>query len=129
VASKGSGRLMELHVREGSHVKKDELIARLDDSDISAALLGAEAAVHQAEASVRQQYVQLINARSELARTRSLEAQGFVSPQAVEVALTKNKAVYAAWSGTNAALAQAQAQYKAQKVNQQYTEIRAPFDG
>ncbi|MDE2400655.1 MAG: efflux RND transporter periplasmic adaptor subunit [Burkholderiales bacterium] len=129
VASKGSGRLLELNVREGSHVKKDELIARLDDSDINAALLGAEAAVHQAEANIKQAQVQLINARAELARTRGLEAQGFVSPQLVEAALAKNKAAFAAAAGADAGLAQAQAQYKAQKVNQQYTEIRAPFDG
>jgi HlyD family secretion protein len=129
VASKGSGRLLELNVREGSHVKKDDLIAKLDASDINAALLGAEAAVHQAEANVEQAKVQLINARAELARTRGMESQGFVSPQLVENALAKNKAAFAAMSGAQAGLAQAQAQYKAQKVNQQYTEIRAPFDG
>ncbi|RZI80007.1 MAG: efflux RND transporter periplasmic adaptor subunit [Rubrivivax sp.] len=129
VASKGSGRLLELHVREGSHVKKDDLIAKLDASDINAAVLGAEAVVHQAEANVQQAKVQLINARAELARTRGMETQGFVSPQLVETALNKNKAAFAAMTGAEAGLAQAQAQYRAQKVNQQYTEIRAPFDG
>ncbi len=129
VASKGSGRLLELLVREGSQVKKDDLIARLDASDIKAAVLGAEAAIHQAEANVKQTEVQLINARAELARTRGLEAQGFVSPQLVEAALSKNKAAFAAAMGAQAGLMQAKAQLKMQKVNQDYTEIRAPFDG
>ncbi|HEX5355300.1 MAG TPA: efflux RND transporter periplasmic adaptor subunit [Aquabacterium sp.] len=129
VASKASGRLIELNVREGSHVKKDDLIARLDASDIKAGILGAEAAVHQAEANVKQSTVQLIQARADLARARSLEAQGFVSPQTVENALAKNKAAFAAVAAAEAAMEQAKAQLKAQKVAQDYTEIRAPFDG
>lgn len=129
VASKAAGRLVELNVREGSRVKKDELIARLDSSDVSAAILGAEAAVHQAQAQVQQTKVQLINARAELARARSLQDQGFLSPQAVDQALTRNKAAFAAHMGSEAALAQARAQVKGQQVAKDYTEIRAPFDG
>jgi len=129
VASKASGRLVELHVREGSQVKQGDLLAKLDDSDIRAAILGAQANIHQAEANVRQQQVQLINARAELARTRGLESQGFVSPQMVDNALAKNKMAFAAEASAEAALEQAKAQLKAQNVGIDYTEIRAPFDG
>ncbi|MGC4062071.1 MAG: efflux RND transporter periplasmic adaptor subunit [Aquabacterium sp.] len=129
VASKASGRLVELNVREGSKVNKGDLLARLDASDIKAAMLGAEAAVHQTEANVKQSTVQLIQARADLARARSLEAQGFVSPQTVENALAKNKAAFAAVAAAEAAEEQARAQLKAQKVGLDYTEIRAPFDG
>jgi RND family efflux transporter MFP subunit len=129
VASKASGRLVELRVREGSQVKKGDLIARLGGSDINAAILGAEAAVHQAEANVKQAQVQLINARAETARARSLEAQGFISPQSVETTVSRNKAVFAQVAAAEAALGQARAQLKGQKVAMDYTEIRAPFDG
>jgi RND family efflux transporter MFP subunit len=129
VASKASGRLVELNVREGSKVNKGDLLARLDASDIKAAILGAEAAVHQTEANVKQATVQLIQARADLARARSLEAQGFVSPQTVENALAKNKAAFAAVAAAQASEEQARAQLKAQKVGLDYTEIRAPFDG
>jgi len=129
VASKASGRLIELNVREGSKVKKDELLARLDASDIKAGILGAQAAVHQAEANLKQVTVQLINARAETARARGLEAQGFLSPQAVETTVSRNKAAFAAVSAAEAALEQTKAQVKAQKVGLDYTEIRAPFDG
>ncbi len=129
VASKASGRLIELNVREGSKVRKDDIIARLDASDIRAAMAGAEATIHQAEANLRQSNVQLINARSELARARGLEAQGFLSPQAVESTLSRNKAAFAANGAAEAVLEQAKAQYKAQRVALDYTEIRAPFDG
>lgn len=129
VASKASGRLIELNVREGSKVKRGDLLARLDGSDIQAAILGAEAAVLQAEANHKQLWVQLINARAETTRARSLEGQGFISPQMVDTTVSKNKAAFAAAAAGQAALEQARAQLKAQKVALDYTEIRAPFDG
>ncbi|MEY4766488.1 MAG: hypothetical protein RI907_3161 [Pseudomonadota bacterium] len=129
VASKASGRLIELNVREGSKVKKDDVLARLDASDIRAGMAAAEAAIHQAEANVRQSMVQLINARSELARARSLETQGFISAQMVDTALARNKAAFAANKAAEAVEEQARAQYRAQQVALAYTEIRAPFDG
>ncbi len=129
VASKASGRLVELRVREGSQVQKGELIAKLDASDIRAGILGAQAAVLQAEANAKQLFVQLTQARADLARARSLEAQGFVSAQSVEAALSKNKAAFAAHAAAEATVEQARAQLKAQEVAEEYTEIRAPFDG
>jgi RND family efflux transporter MFP subunit len=47
----------------------------------------------------------------------------------VDSVVSKNKAVFAQVSAAEAALAQARAQLKAQKVALDYTEIRAPFDG
>ena len=43
VASKATGRLVELNVREGSAVKQGDLIARLDASDVRAAIVSAQA--------------------------------------------------------------------------------------
>lgn len=129
VASKASGRLIELNVREGTKVKKDDVLARLDASDIRAGIAAAQAAIHQAEANVRQSMVTLIQARADLARARALEAQGFLSTQAVETALARNKAAFAASKASEAMLDQARAQHRAQLVALNYTEIRAPFDG
>lgn len=129
VSSKAAGRLMELHVREGSPVRKGQLIARLDDSDVRAAMLAAQAGVHQAEAGVRQAEVELTNAQAELRRSQGLQAQGFISPQAVDAAQTRVNAALAARSAAQATLAQAKAQLQVQQVNADFTEIRAPFDG
>ena len=62
VASKATGRLIELNVREGSVVKQGALIARLDASDVRAAIVAAQAGVRQAEAGVRRAEVELANA-------------------------------------------------------------------
>lgn len=143
VSSKATGRLVELNVREGSLVKKGELLARLDAADVSATLGVSEAAVRQSEAAQKQAAanlalagVQQANADDELARLQGLAAQGFVSPQALEAAQTRARsaaastaAAQAAQATAQAATGQARAQVKVAQVNRDSTEIRAPFDG
>jgi RND family efflux transporter MFP subunit len=143
VASKATGRLVELRVREGSPVKAGELIARLDAADVQAALQAAEAgarqaeaAVHQAEAALGQAQVEQANAAAELQRALALEKQGFVSAQAIDAtkrrADSARAAVASAQAGiaaAQAAAAQARAQVTVQQVGRDSTEIRAPFDG
>lgn len=143
VASKGTGRLVELRVREGSPVQAGELIGRLDASDVRAALRVAEAAIGQAAAGLRQAEANLEQARAEAAnaevefqRQQALRARGFVSPQAVDAAQRRALAARAgvgagraAVDSARAAVALAQAQVAVQQVNQDNTDIRAPFDG
>lgn len=143
VASKATGRLLELRVREGSVVRQGDLIARLDASDleaqIGAAMAGrkqAEAGVRQAEAALGQAQVEQANAEADLARTLALQAQGFVSPQAVDQVRTRAESAKAAVAtrraaidSARAAVAQAQANIRLQQVNADFAEIRAPFDG
>lgn len=143
VASKGTGRLVELRVREGSPVQAGELIGRLDASDVRAALRVAEAAIGQAAAGLRQAEANLEQARAEAAnaevefqRQQALRARGFVSSQAVDAAQRRALAARAgvgagraAIDSARAAVALAQAQVAVQQVNQDNTDIRAPFDG
>ncbi|MBK1714077.1 efflux RND transporter periplasmic adaptor subunit [Rubrivivax gelatinosus] len=129
VASKATGRLIELRVREGSVVKAGDLIGRIDAADVVPVVMAAEAGVRQADASRRQAAVELANARADLERTLGLKEQGFVSPQAVDAAQRRTDAAAAALAATEAALAQTRAQLKVQQVGRDNTEIRAPFDG
>ena len=143
VASKGTGRLVELTVREGSLVKQGELIGRLDASDVQAAIgatqagvVQARAAKAQAEAALGQGRAELAKAELELKRQQALQAQGFISLQAVDgadrrlaVARSALASQQAGITTAQAAIAQSQAQVRVQQVNQTNTEIRAPFDG
>ena len=143
VASKATGRLVELRVREGSLLKQGELIGRIDPNDVDAALLVAraavgqsEAAIAQAQASLRQAQAEAVNAEVELQRQQELRTRGFVSPQAVDAAerraQTARAGIALGQAGIASALAaheQAKAQVQVQRVNRDNTEIRAPFDG
>jgi RND family efflux transporter MFP subunit len=143
VASKATGRVVALLVREGSVLKAGDLIARLDSSDVQAAIAAAEAAVAQAQAAqaqaraaLQQAQVELGNAEAELQRAQGLQQQGFVSPQALDAARRRVDVAKAALASAQAGIAaaqagqaQAQAQLKTQLVNRDNTEVRAPFDG
>jgi RND family efflux transporter MFP subunit len=129
VASKATGRLLWLGVREGSQVKQGEVLAKLDASDVQAAIAQAQAGVRQAESAVSQATVELVNADSEFKRAQGLKAQGFLSDQAVESALARVQTAQAAINSAKAGVATAQAQLKVQQVNLDFTQIRAPFDG
>ena len=129
VASKATGRLVWLNVREGSQVKQGEVLARLDASDVQAAIAQAQAGIAQAQAGVAQAVVERVNAEGDLKRTQGLQAQGFVSPQSVDAVTTRVNAAKAAVLSAEAAVAVARAQLRVQQVNQDFTEIRAPFDG
>ena len=129
VASKATGRLLWLGVREGIQVKQGEVLAKLDASDVQAAIAQAQAAVRQAEAGVAQATVELVNADSEYKRAQGLKAQGFLSDQAVESALARVQTAQAAINSAKAGVVLANAQMNVQQVNLSYTEIRAPFDG
>jgi RND family efflux transporter MFP subunit len=129
VASKATGRLVMLNVREGSEVKEGDVLARLDASDIEAAMAQAQAGIRQAQAGVAQANVELVNAESEYKRALSLKTQGFVSQQALDTATNRVSAAKAAIGLSQAGVAVAKAQLKVQQVNQDFTEIRAPFNG
>jgi len=143
VASKGTGRLIELTVREGSVVKQGQLLGRLDASDVAAGVVSAQAGVVQAqagkvqaEAALGQAQAELENAEAELRRQQALREQGFVSAQAVEaanrrvmVARSAMATQHATIAAAQATISQTQSQVKVQQVNQANTEIRAPFDG
>lgn len=129
VASKASGRLVELLVSEGSVVKQGALIARIDAADAEAALASVRASLQQARAQLRQAQVELSRARDDLKRTNELQAVGFLSPQAREQARGRAEAAEAAAEAATAAVRVAEAQVQVQAVSRDQTEIRAPFDG
>ncbi|HTD03088.1 efflux RND transporter periplasmic adaptor subunit [Undibacterium sp.] len=129
VASKATGRMVQLNVREGSKVKEGDLLAKLDASDIEASIAQAQAGIRQAEAGVAQANVERVNAEADLQRAQGLRAQGFVSIQALDTATTRVNAAKASVTSAQAAVAVAKAQLKVQRVNQDFTDIRAPFDG
>jgi len=129
VASKATGRLIELNVREGSVVKAGQVLARLDASDVQAAIASARAGVLQAQAQLGQAQIEQANAQAELKRSQGLVAQGFISPQALDAVRTRNQITASGVNAARSAVMAAQAQMQAQQVNQDFTEIRAPFDG
>ena len=66
VASKITAKMVELDIEEGDHVKAGQIIAKLDDTNIRAALNQANAQLDYAKAGLAETQVNLTNARARL---------------------------------------------------------------
>ena len=115
VSSKILGRLAWVGVTEGSQVRTNEVIARLESADYEAALLVANANVAQLDA-------QHVQAERDLKRAQSLRAKDLVSDSDLESAQTKLDVSVAQ---ANAGRAQA----KLAEATLENTRVRAPFEG
>lgn len=115
VASKGTGRLIYLGVVEGDKVKKDQIIAKLEDNDIRAQL-------EQAKANLKLYEADLKEAENFFNRQNELFSKGLSSKQEFETAEAR-------YNKTLASIDVATAQVTAAEVALENMLIRAPFDG
>lgn len=129
LSSKATGRLEWLGVLEGSHVKKDELVARLENRDVTAGLGQATANVKVAQANLEQGMAELRDAERALRRSQELLRQKYISPATYDAAVARYNKAKAAIAGLRAAIAAAEANRQAAQVALDQTLIRAPFDG
>ena len=129
VASKATGRLEWLGVQEGSRVKRNEIVARLERLDVNAARQQAAASVKVARANVEQAQAELRDAQRALERSKELLSQRFVSQAAHDTAIAREERARAGLSGAQASVHVAEANLRAADVAVEQTVIRAPFDG
>jgi HlyD family secretion protein len=129
VSSKGTGRLEWLGVQEGSRVKKDEIIARLESRDVRATAEQAEANVSVARANVGQAEAELNDAEQVYRRARDLVQRKFASQATLDAAQARYNKARAGVTSAKAALEAAAAGARVAEVAAGQTQIRAPFDG
>jgi len=115
VASKGTGTLVYLAVEEGDRVKKGQVIARLDDSDVMATLRRARENLRVAEAD-------LDEARKNYERMRAVIEKRAVSQADYDAAEARYKRVVFTIEAAKYAVREAE-------VAVENTRIIAPFDG
>jgi RND family efflux transporter MFP subunit len=129
VASKATGRVEWLGVTEGSRVKENEIIARLENADVSATMAQAAANIGVTKANLHQGQAELIDAEAAYNRSGELLAQGFISPSAYDMATARYRKAQAVVEGYQAAVGVAVANHRAAQIAVEQTLIRAPFDG
>ncbi len=115
VASKGTGTLVYLGVDEGDKVKKGQVIARLEDSDVAAARDRARENLHMAEADLN-------DAKQNLERMRTLLKRELVAQAEYDIADGRYKRVVATIDSAKFGVKEAE-------VAVDNTRIVAPFDG
>ncbi len=128
LASKVTGRLIWLGVEEGSFVKKDQVIARLENQDVSAAKDQAAANVHVAGFNLEQAQAELRDATASLNRNKELLSRKVVAHQTYDDVLARYEKAVAGVAAGEAALKAATAGLEGASALLEYTMIRAPFD-
>ncbi|HUI44680.1 MAG TPA: efflux RND transporter periplasmic adaptor subunit [Nitrospirota bacterium] len=128
VSSKATGRLDWLGVEEGSRVKENEVIARLEDRDVVAAREQAAANIDSARAALVQAQAELHDATLNYNRNKDLLAKDFVAQMDFDSADARYRKAQAGVSSAESAIGAAQAAFRAADVAVEYTRIRAPFD-
>jgi RND family efflux transporter MFP subunit len=115
VASKGTGTLVFLGVEEGDKVKKGQVIARLDDSDVRATLQRSRENLRMAEADLN-------DAKLSAERLKILLREGMVAQAEYDTAEARYKRVVASIEAARFAVREAE-------VAVENMRIVAPFDG
>jgi RND family efflux transporter MFP subunit len=115
VASKGTGTLVFLGVEEGDRVKKGQVIARLEDSDVAATLQRAREDLRVAQADFN-------DAKLSLDRQKVLLAKGMIAQAEFDSAEARYKRVVASIEAAKFGVKEAE-------VAVANTRIVAPFDG
>ncbi len=115
IASKATGRIVYLGVVEGDRVTKNEIIARLEDADM-------RAAVEQARATLRVNQADLNDAQRSYDRQKTLLAKNLSTQAEFDAAEAQLQRVAANIEVAKAGVAAAE-------VALENTLIRAPFDG
>jgi len=115
VASKATGRLLYLGVVEGDRVKKGQVIARLENSDVNAQL-------SEAKANLELSQVSLADAKWNYERNQKLLKSGSITESTFENSET-------AYKKAQASIDVAKANVESAEVAVENTLVRAPFDG
>ena len=115
VRSRVSGILMKRLYREGSRVKANDLLFRIDPAPFQADVARARAEVGVQQANLQQ-------AERDRGRTLDLYQQKLFSARDRDAAI-------AAFESATAAVAAAQAALRTSELNLSYTDVRAPIDG
>ena len=129
VSAQITGTLTEVLVDEGDHVKKGQVLARLENSAQKASLAQSEAQFQAARALLVQSKAQLKQEYRDLVRNEDLVARHLISMQALETARTLVETQVSQVESQRRQVDLAEAAVKGARVMLDYTTVRAPFSG
>jgi RND family efflux transporter MFP subunit len=143
VSAKIQGRLAQLRVEEGSYVRENEVLARLESDDYEAQVRRARAQVQQAEAARSSAAAQIRRAEADLAEARRqftvnerLSKEQILPTDTLDASRSRVHVLEAAVGQAvadaeraEASLQQAHADLRYAEALLQNTVIRAPFAG
>jgi RND family efflux transporter MFP subunit len=129
VSSKVTGKVIEVNVEEGMHVKAGQVLARLDGGRASSTLQLARAQQSAAASALEETRVRIAQAQIEYNRASRLSSDQIASRADLDRARAELDALRARLAAQQEAYAVAGRQVQLQNQDVEDTVIRAPFDG
>jgi HlyD family secretion protein len=129
VGSQISGQVTDVLVDFNSHVKKGEVLAKIDPSTYQAQIEQGSAQIASARAQLTQAQAALLNAQADYARKADLGRQQLVAKSDVDLARAALDQARAQVNSAQAQIRQQTASTETTRVNLQRTVIRSPVDG
>jgi len=129
VSSKFTGKVMEVLIEEGMEVEKDQVLARLDDSNVRTSYALAEAQLRAAETSRKETQALLSEARAIFKRTTNLVDRKLASEAEMDRARAGSESLAARLERREADVHVAEKQLDVYRQQLEDTIIRAPFAG
>jgi len=129
VGSQVSGTIAKLNADFNTKVKKDQVVAELDQAKFSARVDETRANLRAAEAGLAKSKVAVEDAARTLARTQELMKRQLISQSDLDAAQTAHDAAISQMNVSRAQVGQAQAALNQANIDLGYTVIRSPVDG
>ena len=129
VGSQVSGRISKLYADFNSHVKKNQIIAELDQSFYLTRVQQNKANYERAKAALEKAKVTLENLKRKYDRSLDLFQKNLISYEEKETAETQYFNAVADLKSAEANLEQAKSQLESSRVDLAYTIIKSPIDG
>jgi RND family efflux transporter MFP subunit len=129
VVPKVNGRLESIAVKLGDSVRRGQVIARVEDSEIQEQVRQAEASFQVGQATIRQRDADLKLAKTNLERSRSLVERQLLPQQTLDDTEARYQAALAQLDLARAQFEQAQARLQELKITLGNSRIASPVDG
>jgi RND family efflux transporter MFP subunit len=129
VSSKVTGKVIEVNVEEGMAVRKGQILARLDDATLQAALRLYRAQLEAAKRQIPESEVRLEQARLMLRRQEQLRKEGLNTPNDIDNANAEVDSIVARIASAQEQVKVAESQISMQQTALDDMVIRAPFSG
>ncbi len=129
VGSQISGQVIDVLADFNDHVRKGDVLARIDPSTYQAQIAQGDAAVASARASLRSADATLRNAEADFQRKSQLAGQQLVARSDADLARAARDQARAQVNAARAQITQQQASTQTARLNVQRAVIRSPVDG
>jgi RND family efflux transporter MFP subunit len=128
LATKATARLIWIGVEEGSTAKRGDVVARLENEDVAAALERAAAQLETARHRIAETEAEVTDAALHHTRMSRLVKSGYVARSEHDTATARKDKAAAALAQAETELAAREAALAEAQANLEYTLIRVPFD-